>query len=49
MNKEVKAVDTLMHNLVKKGMSVTEINRLLYTGAYVVADRLDLIKERKEK
>ena len=49
MNKEVKIVDGLMHNLVKKGMSVTQINRLLYTGAYVVAGRLGLIKKKKGK
>ena len=49
VNKEVKIVDRLMHNLVKKGMSVTQINRLLYTGAYVVADRLGLIRKKKKK
>ena len=49
VNKEVKILDGLMHNLVKKGMSVTQINRLLYTGAYAVADRLGLIRKKKRK
>lgn len=38
VNREMKIVDGLMHNLVKDGMSVSEINRLLYTGSHVVAD-----------
>ncbi len=37
---EVKMVDGLLHNLVREGMSVTEVNRLLYVGAYIVAERL---------
>ena len=49
VNKEVKIVDGLKHNPVKKGMSVTQINRLLYRGAYVVADRLGLIRKNKGK
>ena len=49
VNKEVKMVDGLMHNLVKKGMSVTQLNRQLYPGAYVVADRLGLIRKKKGK
>lgn len=38
VNREMKIIDGLIHNLVKDGMSVSEINRLLYTGSYVVAD-----------
>ena len=49
VNREVKIVDGLMHNLVKKGMSITQINRLLYTGAYVVADRLGFMRKKKGK
>ena len=29
-----------MHNLVKEGMSVLEINKHLFTGLYVVGARL---------
>ena len=40
--KEVELVDGLMHNLIFQGMSVTEVNRLLYAGGAVVALRLGL-------
>ena len=40
--KEVGLVDGLMHNLVWDGMSVTDVNRLLYAGGVVVARRLGL-------
>ena len=49
---EVKMVDGLLHNLVREGMSVTEVNRLLYVGAYMVAERLGKMgkgKKKKEK
>ena len=49
---EVKMVDGLLHNLVREGMSVTEVNRLLYVGAYMVAERLGKLgngKKKKEK
>lgn len=49
VNREVKIVDGLMHNLVKDRMSVSDINRLLYTGAYIVADRLGLMGKKKRK
>ena len=39
MNRKEKVVDGLMYNLVKE-MSITEINRLLYTGAHVVDECL---------
>ena len=35
----------LMHNVVTR--NITEVNRLLYAGAFVVAERLGMIKERK--
>ena len=40
--KEVGLVEGLMHNLVWKGMGVTDVNRLLYAGGVVVAQRLGL-------
>ena len=43
---EVKMVDGLLHNLVREGMSVTEVNRLLYVGAYIVAERLGKLGKR---
>ena len=42
VRKEVEMVDGLMHNLVWDGMSVTDVNRLLYAGGVVVAQRLGL-------
>ena len=35
-------VEGLMHNIVKDGMGVTEVNRLLYTAGIVVTSRLGL-------
>ena len=35
----------LMHNVVTR--NITEVNRLLYAGAFVVAERLGMIRERK--
>lgn len=49
VNEEVSVVEGLMHNLLKEDMYVTEVNRLLYTGAYVVADRLGLLGKSKSK
>ena len=49
VSKEVILVDGLLHNLIHEGMTVTEVNRLLYTGSYVVADRLGLIGKDKRK
>ena len=49
INKEVSVVEGLMHNLLEKDMDVSEVNRLLYTGAYVVADRLGLMGKKKRK
>ena len=44
---EVEMVEGVMHNILSESMSVTDVNRLLYAGSYVVALRLDLMKERK--
>ena len=30
----MKVVEGLMHNIATDGMSMSEINRLLYTGSY---------------
>ena len=40
--REVGLVDGVMHNVVRKGMDVSEVNRLLYAGGIVVAMRLGL-------
>ena len=40
--KEQEVVNGLMHNLVSEGMTVTEVNRLLYVAPVVVAERLGL-------
>ena len=40
MKREVRVVKGQMQNLMKDGVSLSEINRLLYTKSYVVADRL---------
>ena len=42
-------MDGLQRNLIREGMSVTEVNRLLYTGSHVVADRLDLIGKKRRR
>jgi len=47
IGEEVKLVDGLMHNLIRPKMTVTEVNRLLYAGSYVVAYRLGLIRRKK--
>ena len=39
---EVDLVEGVMHNLVERGMDVTQVNRLLYSGGAVVALRLGL-------
>ena len=45
VNREVKVVDGLMLNLVKDRRP--EINRLLYTGSYVVTESLGLMGKKK--
>jgi len=45
VNEVVALVNGLLHNL--KTNDISEVNRLMYAGAFVVADRLGMIKERK--
>ena len=45
----VKLVNGVIGNLVESGQSISAVNRLLYAGAVVVAERLGLMKERKGK
>ena len=47
--KEVKMINGLLQNLAQDNMTVTEVNRLLYTGSFVVCDRLGLIRNNKGK
>ena len=47
--KEVRLVDGLLHNLIRDSKSATEMQRLLYAGSYVVADRMGLLRPRKGK
>ena len=47
--REVEMVDGLMHNVLRVGMDVTEVNRLLYAGGIVVARRLGLKFEEGKK
>ena len=47
--KEVKMINGLLQNLVQDNMTVTEVNRLLYTGSFVVCDRLGLIRKNRGK
>jgi len=45
---EVKLVDGLMHNIIRDGMTVTDVNRLLYAGqSFVVASRLGVFGKKK--
>jgi len=44
---EVKLVDSSMQNLICDGMIVSDVNRLLYAGSYVVACRLGLMGKKK--
>lgn len=44
VNKEIRVVEGLMSNFVTEGMTVTRVNRLLYTGAFVVAERLGMMR-----
>ena len=46
VNNEVKIVNGVIHNVEVK--TVTEVNKLLYAGSVVVAERLGLMKVRKE-
>ena len=46
VNKEVRLVNGVIHNVGAK--SVTEINKVLYAGSFVVAERLGLMKARNK-
>ena len=45
VNVEVRLVNGLIHNV--KTENITEVNRLMYAGAFVIAERLGMIKVRK--
>ena len=45
---EVDLIEGVIHNLVREGMSVTEVNRLLYAGSYMVADRLGMLRRNRK-
>ena len=42
LNEEVTLVNGLLHNV--KTNNITQVNRLLYAGAFVIAERLGMIK-----
>ena len=46
---EAKLVDRLLSHLVRPNMTVTDVNRLLSVGSYIVADRLGLIGKARKK
>lgn len=46
--KEVTVVNSLLHNISEVCEDVTDINRLLYAGSYVVCERLGAIKKKVE-
>ena len=45
VNEEVRLVNGLIQNV--KTSNITEVNKLLYAGAFVIAERLGMIKVRK--
>ena len=45
VNREVRLVNGMIHNIEVR--SVTEVNKLLHAGAFVVAERLGLMKPRR--
>ena len=45
--KEVNIVNGLLHNVDIGEVNVTNVNRLLYAGSYVVCERLGLMKKEK--
>ena len=46
---EAKLVDRLIGHLVRPNMTVTDVNRLLSVGSYIVADRLGMIGKPRKK
>ena len=49
VNREVDLVNGLIHNLACEFRSVTDVNRAEWAGAYVVCERLGLLKGKKGK
>jgi len=47
--KEVCAVNELLHNVDVGEVNVSTINRLIYTGSYVLCEKLGLMKPKKEQ
>ena len=47
VNKESKLVDGLLHNIKLDKTGPTEVNRLYYTGMFVVTERLGLLRQTK--
>ncbi len=47
--REVELVEGLLHNLLRKGMGITEVNKVVHSGSVVVAERLGLMKKGKGK
>ena len=45
---QVKVVNGVVGNLVRHDQSISDVNRLMYACSVVVAERLGLLKERKE-
>ena len=45
--REVKIVNSLLHNVCPDLQDVTHVNRLLYAGSFVVCERLGLMKPQK--
>ena len=46
----VRIVDGLLHNFLAECTTVTEVNRLIYAGSYMVADNLGMLgKNKKER
>ena len=45
VNEGVALINGLLHNVKTK--DITEVNRLMYAGAFVIAERLGMIKSRK--
>jgi hypothetical protein len=47
VNREVKLVNGLMHNVVVN--TIDQVNKLLYAGSFVVAERLGLMRKRGKR
>ena len=49
LKEKVKQVKGLMHNIIKENMSITEVNRVLLVGGYLVAEGLGKVKKSEVK